>query len=163
MREKQNVKDIINIYIFNNLITDTNKYLAIFSDPFNADNNTIDKNLQRTQCHYLRAFFIYNNRISPSNKLIIKDNIDCFYFVYVDYGMDRWDDKYWFCIGKTKDECFFSYESKCCGTGFGLGSQTKIYYSRNQNILLTYGIEDKHRTFIQEHKKMFLCIENKLD
>ena len=127
------------------------EYHKHFDDPFNTD-----KTKNKTVCHFVTAYFLFNNRISPSKQLIIKDNIDCLYYIYVDHGNSRWDDKYWFCIGKTKDARFFSYESTCGGTGFGLGSQTKIYYAMDQEILLTYGIEDKHRTFMKEHTKMFL-------
>jgi hypothetical protein len=138
--------------IFNEALTEP--YQELFADPFDAD---WDTNHRPTQCHFLRAHFIFNNQISPSSQVEIKHNIDCFYFVYVDFGNERWDDKYWFCIGKTKDKRFFSYESTCSGTGFGLGSSTTIYYAKDENVLLTYGIEDKHRAFIEQHpKKIFL-------
>ncbi len=141
-------------HIFNNLIDDTNKIKQIFDEPFN-----VDYNLSHSNSHFINAYFIYNNKLSVSKKIKIKDNIDCFYFVYVDYGMKRWDDKYWFCIGKTKDNLFFSYESTCCGTGFGLGSCTKIHYSKDKELLITYGIENKHRTLINENKKLFLRLD----
>lgn len=81
------------------------------------------------------------------------------FFIYVDFGEDKWDDKYWFCIGKTKNDLYFSYESKCSGTGFGLGSTTKNYYTKDKNTLLKYGIENIHRTFIENHKRIFINME----
>jgi hypothetical protein len=47
------------------------------------------------------------------------------------------------------------YESDCCGTGFGLGSKSTLYLSKNPELLTAYGLTNKHRDLITKNIKEF--------
>lgn len=141
-----------------------NDYIHLFNEPMDIDYKS-RKNYKwyKEYLHCIDATFIFNNKMLISKRKLIKDKIDSFYFIYVDKGLNQYDDKYWFCIGKIKDknnDIYFSYESMCNGTGFGLGEITTIYYSKDKDMLLKYGITDKHRNFIEKYKKIYLLNEN---
>ena len=109
-------------------------------------------------CHELKCFIINNNEIKCSNKNqpLIKNHIEYLNFIYTDFGNKEFDDKYWFFIGKSTNGIYFSYESGCCGTGFGLGSKTKIYLSKSQELLSQYALSDKQRSIIDKNIDKFI-------
>ena len=61
----------------------------------------------------------------------------------------EYDDKYWFFIGKLENNLYFSYEIGCSGTGFGLGETSLIHFSKTKELLLLYGLTDKHRNLVK--------------
>jgi len=129
--------------LFENCISyeDNKKYVV---DPLQAD--CMDQN---SFCHYQKCYRIDTDKIKVITKrVIIKDLIDCLYFLYVDALLDNFDDKYWFFVGKLKNDFYFAYESGCCGTGFGLGSESTLYVSFNKKLLIKYGLTDKQRDLI---------------
>lgn len=131
-------------------------YENILFEPFNADETLINPD---TSCHEQKAYAIQPNKIKPIEKrIIIKDLIETLYFIYVDTKLNYYDDKYWFLIGKLKNGIYFSYESGCCQTGFGLGSKSSLYLAREQSDLITYGITNKQRELINQHKNIFIQI-----
>lgn len=132
------------------------KYKNVLSEPFNADDTMIiDQNYSHTQKIYL----IDDNKITPIDKLIsIKNIIDCLFFLYTDFGEFDWDDRYWFFVGKLYNGFYFMYETKCNGTGFGLGTEATIYFSKIPQYLIKYGFTDKHRELIVNNiHKRFIC------
>ncbi len=133
------------------------EYKYILLEPFNADEEL--KRRGKTYCHYQNAYFINDNKINHINKVIlIKDRIKYLFFLYTDFGETEWDGRYWFFVGKLKNEIYFMYETKCCGTGFGLGSETILYLSKNPNYLIKYGFTNKHRELINNNIcRRFIC------
>jgi hypothetical protein len=132
------------------------EYKYILIEPLNADLLTQDKSV----CHTQKVYMITNKKINYlDNKVIlIKDNIICLFFIYTDFGQKMWDDKYWFFIGKLNNDIYFSYESGCSGTGFGLGSTSTIYFSKTPELLCSYGLTNKQRDLIINNiDKRFIC------
>lgn len=154
--------DTTNIPNIENLFDTFEKYSIYsnyFSEPFKA-NSCTDVNYPHSQ----NCYRIDKNGIKLLNKKIdLTEIIECFYFIYVDYGLKEFDDKYWFAIGKIKNQnnIFFSYESNCSGTGFGLGETSTLYFSNDKSLLITYGLTNKQRNLIANNKKKFTIIENK--
>lgn len=119
------------------------EYKSFLDEPLDMDAEAID------DTHFQECHLITNNKIQLLNRrIILKPLIECLYFVYVDYGRIKYDDKYWFFIGKLKNGLYFSYEVGCSGTGFGLGETSKIYFSNTKELLLLYGLTDKQRNII---------------
>jgi hypothetical protein len=131
-------------------------YENILFEPLNADEILINPNIN---CHEQKAYVILPNKIKPVEKrIIIKNLIESLYFIYVDTKLNYNDDKYWFLIGKLKNGIYFSYESGCCQTGFGLGSKSSLYLSREQDHLIKYGLTNKQRELINQYKNVFIQI-----
>lgn len=126
-------------------------YKNILSTPLQADCN-----MNQNFCHYQKCYRIDTDKIKLIEKRVkIKDLIDCLYFLYVDEALDSYDDKYWFFIGKLTNDFYFVYESGCCMTGFGLGSKSSLYFSSNKDLLIKYGLTDKHRNLIKQNENNF--------
>jgi hypothetical protein len=131
-------------------------YENILAEPLNADETLIDPNIN---CHEQKAYAIQTDKIKSIDKrIIIKNSIECLYFIYVDTKLNYYDDKYWFFIGKLKNGIYFSYESGCCQTGFGLGSKSSLYLAKEQDHLITYGLTNKQRELINQHKNIFILV-----
>ena len=134
------------------------EYKNILFGPLEAD----CKSVNGGYCHYQKCYFINFNTIKHVNKcMLIKDKIECLYFVYIDFGEKQWDDKYWFFVGKLTNDLYFAYESDCCGTGFGLGSSSSLYLSKTPELLYTYGLTNKHRDLINSNiniSQRFNCL-----
>lgn len=133
------------------------EYKNILLEPLNADETlNIDK---KYYCHTQNAYFITDNTINHINKVIlIKDRIKYLFFLYTDFGETEWDDKYWFFVGKLNNGIYFMYETECNGTGFGLGTQSKLYLSKKPEYLIKYSFTNKHRDLINYNiYKRFIC------
>lgn len=130
------------------------EYKNVLLEPLNAD----EKINKDEYCHYQKAYFITDDKIIPIKKVVlIKDIIECLYFLYTDFGYSEWDDKYWFFVGKL-NKIYFMYESGCNGTGFGLGSESTLYLSKTPEYLIKYGFTNKHRNLIVNNiHKRFIC------
>lgn len=129
------------------------KHKEVLEPPLDAD---IYLKQHPNFCHYQDYYFLYANRIERVNRIkIIKFNIECLYFIHNDFGLEKWDDMYWFFVGRLSNNLYFSYESGCCGTGFGLGSKSKIYISQEPRLLYEYGLTDKQRELILNKKIQF--------
>ena len=126
------------------------KYSALLKEPFNADANCrVKTNYFNT--HIQKCYIIKNNKIKPVDATLnIKRMIESIYFLYVDFGEEKWDDKYWFVVGKLNEgvkEFYFVYESGCCGSGF-IGSESKLYVAQTKEVLSEYGFTNKQRELI---------------
>ena len=125
------------------------EYKYILQDPLDADIKSAQPD---NYCHYTKCIIITKDNIKNVEKLVlIKDLIECLYFIYVDYGKREYDNKYWFFIGKLNNNTYFSYESGCCGTGFGLGEKSTLFLSKSQELLYNYGLTDKQRDLINNN------------
>jgi len=126
------------------------EFRSALEEPLNADTQQGDDHF----AHEQKCFIIRNDAIKPvtGRTILIRDVIECLYFVYVDLGRQQWDDKYWFFVGKlvnTKGhDIFFAYEAGCNGTGFGLGEQSCLHLSDSLQRLCQYGLTDKQRELI---------------
>ena len=135
------------------------KYKNVLDEPLNADLETKSKTLDE-YVHYQRCCYITNNKIRQLNKnVMIKNFINCLYFVYTDFGESEFDNKYWFFIGKLsgyKEEniVYFSYEVGRAGTGFGFGETSIIHLADTKELLLSYGLTDKQRNLIISNIKL---------
>lgn len=128
------------------------EYKNVLVEPLYADykSTRLNRNYE-TYAHCQNSFIISNNAIKQVHKCaLIKGHITCLYFIYVDFGK-KWDNKYWFFIGKLDNDIYFMYESGCCGTGFGLGSKSTLYLSKTPELLCKYGLTDKHRDLISNN------------
>ena len=122
------------------------EYKYILEAPLEADLQSV---FIDSYCHEQYCCAITGDKIKHINKLIIiKDKIECLYFIYINFGEKKWDNKYWFFIGRLNNQIYFAYESGCCGTGFGLGSKSSLYLSKTQELLCKYGLTDKQRELI---------------
>lgn len=133
--------------------TSYENYKNILEEPLNADERSI---VDKDFCHEQYGYVIKNNKLEIMKKnLPIKNNIEYLYFSYVDFGEREWDDKYWFFVGKirTKKNIYISYESGCCGTGFGLGSKSTICLADSKENLYDYGLTNKQRELINSKLK----------
>lgn len=127
------------------------EYKSILDEPLDADlkSVTIDED---HYTHYQNCYLITKNKIIPSNRnMSIKHLIEYIYFVYTDFGEREFDDKYWFFIGKLKDDLYVSYETGRSGSGFGLGETSTMHFSKSEELLLTYGLTDKQRNLVKQH------------
>lgn len=134
------------------------KYNYILSYPLESERKALLE--PNRYYHTQNCYAICNDKIKHIDKgVIIKNKIECLFFLYVDFGEKTWDDKYWFFIGKLKEEVYFMYESDCCGTGFGLGSKSTLYFAKKPELLTTYGLTDKHRDLITKNieEMRFTC------
>lgn len=133
------------------------KYDYILSYPLESDLMALDSKCSHAQ----NCYAICDNKIKHIDKVItIKNMIECLFFLYVDFGEQTWDDKYWFFIGKLKkDGLYFMYESGCSGTGFGFGEESTLYLSKKPELLTTYGLTNKHRDLITKNinESRFTC------
>lgn len=125
----------------------------ILFEPLNADRQ-LKNDKTNTYCHYQQIYAIKDNKIDYHNnpdKIFVLDNmIECLYFIFTDFGTNnRWDDKYWFFVGKLTNGLYFSYETKCGGTGFGVGCCSTIYFAKNEKNLEKYGFTNSQRDLIQ--------------
>lgn len=126
------------------------EYKNILDEPLDADLKSVKMD-DKTYVHFQNCYLITKNKIIPSDRnMSIKHLIECIYFVYTDFGEKEFDDKYWFFIGRLTNDLYFSYEVGCSGTGFGLGETSKMYFSKSEKLLLTYGLTDKQRNFIKQ-------------
>ena len=101
-------------------------------------------------CHYHETYVCTKNSLPklctsslPSYKII-----NTITFSYTNNKLDEFEDSYWFCLGTTKDGKYFMYESDCCGSGFGLGSKSKMYIAIKMEYILLYALTDRHRHII---------------
>jgi hypothetical protein len=130
------------------------QYETILNEPLNADFEST-QNSENDYPHYQECYCITNDNIKKSKNIIIKNLINCIYFVYTDLGNKEFDDKYWFFIGnfnfdkEGKHNFYFSYEVGRSGTGFGLGETSRIHFSRTKELLLEYGLTNKQRNLIR--------------
>jgi hypothetical protein len=130
-------------------------YKTVLDEPLDADLRTTYKNANEYP-HYQKGYLITNDKIQLLNQtIIIKHLIHCLYFVYTDFGKKEFDDKYWFFIGRLKNNLYFSYEMGCSGTGFGLGETSIMYFSKTKELLLLYGLTNKHRNLINSNLPYF--------
>lgn len=131
------------------------KYKCILLEPLEADfiPNSND------YCHEQKCYVLTSDKIKHINRIaLIKDNIECLFFVYVDFGQQIWDKKYWFFVGKLKNGIYFVYESGRSGTGFGFGETSQICLSKMPDVLCKYGLTDKQRDLIINNiSKRFIC------
>jgi hypothetical protein len=117
----------------------------MLQEPLDADKNST----RNDYCHEQTCCAITDNKILYIDKLtLINDIINKLYFIYTDFGKTKWDDKYWLFIGKLKNGLYFSYESDCCGTGFGLASKSSLYLSKKKDLLYQFGLTNVQREFI---------------
>lgn len=132
-------------------------FKRVLSEPLIADYaKSTDSN---KYCHDQTCFSITNKKIRHVKQtVVIKDEIESLYFVHVDAGRMKWDDRYWFFVGKLKHGTYFTYESGCCGTGFGLGSESKLYLSKNPELLYDYALSNEQRNLINTTDR-FTCPE----
>jgi hypothetical protein len=105
--------------------------------------------------HEQDLFFIMHNNLPKqvSQKQRVLDKIADILFLYADNNLDGFDDSYWFFIGKLngiKNQYYFSYETKCSGSGFGLGEKSQIYISQSLDSLVLYALTEKQRNLINE-------------
>lgn len=130
-----------------NEFSDFENFKNNLSEPLEAD-EIKDLNL-----HFQKCYFIKDNNIKHINKrFIIKNIIEHLYFLYIDLGEKEFDERYWFFIGKIKNKnLYFTYETGCCGTGFGLGEISTIYLSENKDLLCNYGLTNKQRYLINKN------------
>lgn len=125
------------------------EYKNILLQPFTADETL---NINKYYAHTQNAYFITDTNINHINKVIlIKDRIKYLFFLYADFGEIEWDDKYWFFVGKLNNGLYFMYETKCSGTGFGLGTQSGLYLSKKPEHLIKYSFTNKHRDLINNN------------
>ena len=135
------------------------EYKIVLDEPLDADFETKQKT-ENEYPHYQKCYLITNDKIKQLNQnVIIKNLINCIYFVYTNFGKE-YDDKYWFFIGKLnyyKEEnnnLYFSYEVGHSGTGFGLGETSIIHFSKTKELLLSYGLTNKQRNLIISNIKL---------
>lgn len=142
-------------------------YSNILYDPLDADykakiENTEDK--PYTFLHENKLCFISDDGIKHSNKpCILRDKIKNLYFVYVDCGEQMFDDKYYFFIGELNDKWYFSYETECSGTGFGICSTSRIHFSRSFEQLYNLGLTDAQRQLINDNINERFVIKKSYD
>lgn len=136
--------------------TSYEEYKNVLLEPLNADEK---KTVDEHYCHFQKVYFITDDKIKHIDKIVlIKDIIKCLYFIYIDFGYKEWDDKYWFFVGKLNNEIYFTYESDCNGTGFGLGCESTLYFSKTPEYLIKYGFTNKHRELIINNiQRRFIC------
>ena len=132
------------------------KYRDLLSEPLEADGNTKYINEQR---HFQKCVVITTDNIKLVEKrVIIKNSIDCLFFLYMDPSLRSYDARYWFFIGQIKNNknkiAYFSYEAGCCGTGFGFCETSSLHLSNDPNLLVTYGLTDKQRDLIAQSKNI---------
>ena len=133
--------------VFNNSYL-YDEYKTVLDEPLDADLKTKQLN-ENEYPHYQKCYLITNDKIKPLNKnVMVKHLIKCLYFVYTDFSEKEYDDKYWFFIGRLENNLYFSYEIECSGTGFGLGETSVMYFSKTKELLLLYGLTDKHRNLV---------------
>lgn len=133
------------------------KYDYILAYPLDSEEMALypDKHYHTQNC-----YAICDDKIKCIEKVvIIKNMIECLFFVHVDFGEEMWDDKHWFFIGQLKNGLYFMFESDCCGTGFGLGSKSTLCLSKKPELLTTYGLTNKHRDLITNNieQMRFTC------
>jgi hypothetical protein len=151
--------ETVSFIIMDNLFNEyayTEEYKNIIVEPLNADEML---NANKRYCHTQHAYFITDNAINHINKVIlIKDRIKYLCFLYTDFGEKEWDNKYWFFVGKLNNGIYFMYETICCGTGFGLGAESKLYLSKKPEYLIKYSFTNKHRDLIKNNiHRRFIC------
>ncbi len=136
------------------------QYKHVLLEPLEADIMALnpDKYYHKQKCFSFIHSEVDNNIKYINKVIIIKDIIECLFFIYTDFGEKKWDDKYWFFIGKLNNGIYFIYESDCCGTGFGLGSTSTLYLSKSKNLLYVYGLTNKHRELLNNniHKRFII-------
>lgn len=124
------------------------KYKHILDEPLEAD---ISK-YSDVSLHRQHSYYITNYSINHVDKLIkLKDQIECLFFMYVENNKEDWTDKYWFFVGKLTNGIYFTYQSNCSGTGFGLGEDSHIYLSKNTDLLCRFGFTNKQRDLIEKY------------
>jgi hypothetical protein len=73
------------------------------------------------------------------------------------YSIDKLDESYWMCIGKTNNRnnrgiyYYFMYESGWCGTGFGLCSDSKLFLAESLEDIVEYALTDEQRRLVSEN------------
>jgi len=140
--------------IFNNSFL-YEEYKNVLDEPLDADLKTKQNN-ENEYPHYQKCYLITNDKINILNQnVMVKPLINCLYFVYTDFGEKEFSDKYYFFIGRLKNNLYFSYEIECSGTGFGLGETSVIYFSKTKELLLLYGLTDKHRNLVNSNLSHF--------
>jgi hypothetical protein len=71
------------------------KYDYILSHPLESDLLALNSD---NFCHTQNCYAICHDKIKHINKVIIKNMIECLFFLYVDFGEQTWDHKYWFLL-----------------------------------------------------------------
>jgi hypothetical protein len=127
------------------------KYKELLEEPLDADIIAMTDKSNRF-CHYFECEIITKDEIKKINKnILLKNKIESLYFVYADYGDYEFHGKYWITVGKIIKNLYFVYESGCSGTGFGLGSYSKLIISKSPELLYNYGLTDKQRDLINKN------------
>jgi len=134
---------------------DSNLWRDIMKKPFEADLKIMVPNVDPHFAHDQYIYVCKDSLPKLINKhMKMENNIDCVYFIYNNKSDYEYDEKYWFLIGKIKTNIsnhWFSYESGCPGTGFGLGTETTIFLVQQFDILIKYCLTDKQRNLIIKH------------
>jgi hypothetical protein len=112
------------------------------AEPFSAEHRA------RSDTNVLHERKVYLLEDGQLPKLILlpqltEDIIQRAYCVYTNFDEKRRDDKFWLCLEEAKRGMHFAFFSKCCGTGFGLGSKTELYLSKSYNDILDRALTDE--------------------
>lgn len=124
-------------------------------EPFLAEHR-FRKESPDTFLHNHSLLFVSNNALpivakQTQNTELFIENV---MFLYSDNKLDKFEESYWMCIGKTNNRnnratnYYFMYESGCCGTGFGLCSESKLFLGATLEDIVQYALTDKQRRLV---------------
>lgn len=127
-------------------------------EPFLAEHRFRKESLD-TFLHNHILLFVSDNALpiggnqTQNTELIIEEVM----FLYSDNGLDKFEESYWMCIGKTNNKnnratnYYFMYEAGCCGTGFGICSESKLFLAESLENIVQYALTNEQRLLVSEN------------
>lgn len=119
-------------------------YKDLLYEPLNAVNE---------ECHTQICTRISYSTLHHIKSVNIYDKIKCLHFLHQsinDIGENRW-----FIIGQLEDvynNLYFAYDVYCSGTGFGLGETSKLFFAKDPELLVKYGLTFAQRELVWNHE-----------
>jgi hypothetical protein len=127
-------------------------------EPFLAEHR-FRKESGDTFIHNHSLLFVSNNALpirgnqTQNTELIIEKVM----FLYSDNKLDKFEESYLMCIGKTSNKnnkgiyYYCMYEAGCCGTGFGICSNSKLFLAESLEDIVQYALTDEQRLLVSEN------------
>ena len=121
-------------------------------EPFTAEHKL---RLDPNYLHTHQSFFVAPNKLplrfkqTQNTELIIGEVM----FLYCDDRLDKFEESYWICIGKTTNKnrsgiyYYFMYEAGCCG----LCSESKLFLGDTLRDIVEFALTDSQRRLVSDN------------